>query len=110
MTYDPNNKPLYPVDQSAVNMSRLQAEEEYEINVEERLENEEINPRFIRWFNEDSTNDEPTTGYSAKIRYSSCKNCSHFNQTLKLCDVCRCFMPIKVQFKSFNCPKNKWEE
>lgn len=110
MTYDPNNKPLYPVDQSMVNMTRLQAEEEYEINVEERLENEEINPRFIRWFNEDSNNDEPTTGYSAKIRYQTCKNCSHFNQTLKICEVCKCFMPIKVQFKAFNCPENKWEE
>ena len=110
MTYDPNNKPLYPLDQSTVDMTRLHAEDEYEINIEERLENEEINPRFVRWFNEDPANDEPTTGFSAKIRYRACKLCPYFNQTLKICDVCKCFMPIKVQFKNSACPKNKWEE
>lgn len=107
-TYDPSKKIQYPIDKDAVEMNFTQAEEEYEMKQEENVLAGIINPRFIRWFTEDSRNDEPTDGTSAKIRYRTCKLCPMFDQTLKLCDECKCFMPIKVQLKKTVCPQGKW--
>ena len=108
MVYDTNNKVLYPIDETSVSMERLIEEEEYEIEVDKRLLNGEINPRFIRWFNEDNRNDEPTDGTTAKIRYRTCKLCPQFDQEKLLCDRCSCYMPIKVQFVNTICPDDKW--
>lgn len=110
MAYDPNNKSLYPVDEAAVNMERLEAEEQYEIDVENQILDGVINPRFIRWFNEDPNNDEPVSdSKDLKIRYRTCKLCPYFDDKKKLCDECGCFMPIKVQFKKYSCPFGKWD-
>ena len=46
----------------------------------------------------------------AKERYSMCKSCEEFDNTFKLCNQCKCFMPVKVQFKRFSCPIKKWSK
>jgi hypothetical protein len=45
---------------------------------------------------------------TGKERISICKECDLFNQTLRICTECHCFMPAKVLIKSSSCPKNKW--
>jgi hypothetical protein len=102
-------KKQYPVDYDAVSMEQTQIEQEYDMRIDEKLMAGELHPRFVRWYNEDPNNDAPVdNGTIAKIRYRTCKLCPMFDPNLKLCDVCGCFMPIKVQFKSFDCPKDKW--
>ena len=100
----------YPVNQETVD-TRLTLEEElYDSNIEQNVLNGILNPRFVRWFNEDSNNPEPVdSGTIAKIRYRTCKLCPYFDPNSKLCEVSEKFMPIKVQFKETTCPKNKWD-
>jgi len=43
-------------------------------------------------------------------RYDICKNCSQFNKFWKTCNVCKCFMPIKVLIPSAECPEGQWEK
>jgi hypothetical protein len=40
------------------------------------------------------------------VRMSICKTCDDFNNIMKTCKVCGCFMPAKVEFKDQKCPKN----
>ena len=42
------------------------------------------------------------------IRYPICKNCEKFNNQLKLCIECKCFMPLKTLLLHSKCPLNKW--
>lgn len=101
----------YPVDLTKVTAEVTLAEEQYDMNIETRVLQGEVHPRFVRWFTEDSNNPAPVDdGKISKIRYRTCKLCPQFDDNLKLCDKCGCFMPIKVQFKVFSCPLNKWEE
>ena len=51
--------------------------------------------------------EEGTLEY-AKKRYKTCKECVEFNNTVKVCTVCYCFMPAKVLIKNINCPLGKW--
>ena len=46
----------------------------------------------------------------ASIRYDICKQCEHFNNILKICKICHCFLPAKTTFKSAVCPATppKW--
>ena len=101
----------YPVDYNTVSMEQTQEEQQYDMHIEEKVLAGEIHPRFVRWYNEDNNNEEPvSSGNISKIRYRTCKVCPMFDPNLKLCDQCGCFMPIKVQFKIFSCPLNKWAE
>lgn len=45
-----------------------------------------------------------------KERYDLCKSCEQFSETLKLCMVCKCFMPGKVKIGFSSCPLDKWHE
>lgn len=44
----------------------------------------------------------------ASQRYAYCKICDRFNNLLKICKECYCFMPIKVRVTLASCPKEKW--
>ena len=46
----------------------------------------------------------------AEERYKICESCEKFSETLKLCLVCKCFMPGKVKIEFSSCPLNKWDE
>lgn len=106
--YNPNEVITYPVDASTVDIKLLEIEEEYEKDVDRRLMEGEINPRFIRWYNEDNNNPEPTDATTAKLRYRTCKLCPYFDPEKLLCDDCKCYVPMKAQFVNSTCPQNKW--
>lgn len=42
-------------------------------------------------------------------RYEICKTCDSFNDVLKLCLECACFMPAKCKLSESACPKNLWD-
>lgn len=44
----------------------------------------------------------------AKERYDFCKTCTEFNNVLKLCTQCGCWMPGKTKLKSASCPLGFW--
>lgn len=46
------------------------------------------------------------------VRMAICKACDEYNNIIKTCKVCGCFMPAKVEFKDQRCPLNppKWIE
>ena len=44
----------------------------------------------------------------AKRRYKICKECPEFNNVVKVCTECYCFMPAKVLIKEINCPLGRW--
>ena len=44
----------------------------------------------------------------AQERISICKSCEFYNQTLRVCSDCKCFMPVKTMLKWAKCPKGKW--
>ena len=46
----------------------------------------------------------------ASARYSICKSCENFDDLLKICKRCGCFMKFKVHLKSSECPLNKWKK
>jgi hypothetical protein len=41
-------------------------------------------------------------------RLNTCKNCEHVITSLKLCGICKCFIPTKALFATTSCPKKKW--
>ena len=43
-------------------------------------------------------------------RYLICKKCDKFDDTLKKCRVCGCFMPVKTKIKTSKCPEGKWDK
>ena len=46
----------------------------------------------------------------AKERYNICKTCEAFNNQVKVCAECYCFMPAKVILKFAKCPIDKWSQ
>jgi hypothetical protein len=44
-------------------------------------------------------------------RMSICESCDKFNQTIRVCTLCGCFMPLKTTFKLMACPDTppKWD-
>ena len=42
-------------------------------------------------------------------KYAICKQCEKFDNKLKLCKVCKCFMPVKTRLPNTKCPLGKWE-
>jgi len=101
---------LYPVDSTKVSVEMTEEELHYEIYKEDNVAKGIIHPKFIRYYNEDSNNPEPRTDTQQMIYdYRSCKLCSRFDQTLKICDELKKYIPIVIQFKGVTCPLNKWE-
>ena len=43
-----------------------------------------------------------------KEKLAICKQCEKFNDTIKVCGVCLCFMPAKTRLPGQSCPLNKW--
>ena len=41
-------------------------------------------------------------------RLETCRDCSSFQKTLRMCKECGCFMPAKARAIDSDCPKNKW--
>ena len=41
-------------------------------------------------------------------RLKICESCDQYISLTKQCKKCLCFMPLKVRFKIFNCPLEKW--
>jgi hypothetical protein len=52
-----------------------------------------------------SDNSDPT---SVGYRIAQCKACDNLNKA-NFCKECGCFMPVKVRFKSSQCPIGKWK-
>lgn len=44
----------------------------------------------------------------ARLRMEICKRCPAFDQTLRRCRDCGCFMPAKVQIDVAMCPQGRW--
>lgn len=44
----------------------------------------------------------------ARLRMEICKRCPAFDQTLRRCRDCGCFMPAKVQIDAAKCPQGRW--
>lgn len=44
----------------------------------------------------------------ADKRYEICKKCEKFKTHLKLCGICKCFMPVKTKLRGTSCPIGKW--
>lgn len=42
------------------------------------------------------------------MRYAVCLFCDQFNNEIKTCKKCGCFMPAKTKLKAANCPIGKW--
>ena len=55
-----------------------------------------------------------TSGYLEKEiqeeRYEICEGCSEFIKILRLCNVCKCYMPAKTLFNKSKCPKSYWNK
>jgi hypothetical protein len=47
---------------------------------------------------------------AARERYAICKSCEEFNNTIKTCKKCGCFMPAKVAVSYVQCPIGKWRQ
>ena len=45
-----------------------------------------------------------------KKRITICKECDKFIKEIKICNVCKCFMPAKIGFSFTSCPLGKWSE
>jgi thiol-disulfide isomerase/thioredoxin len=41
-------------------------------------------------------------------RLAICNSCPKLNKTLTQCDVCKCFLAVKTQYKEESCPEGKW--
>jgi hypothetical protein len=84
-------------------------EDLYDQEIDQRILAGQIHPRLIRWYSEDTGNDEPVeSAQELTSRYSVCKSCENFVGLVKMCSVCNCFMPIKTQLKKSTCPRGKW--
>jgi recombinational DNA repair protein RecR len=58
--------------------------------------------------NETENNTLPNPTLTAKEKLAICKTCENFNNTVKVCNVCHCFMPVKTRIPGLHCPINKW--
>jgi hypothetical protein len=92
-----------------ISKEQLDIEEDYEKYIDSNVEKGILHPRLIRWWNESKANDALVdSGSIAKERYKICKSCEEFKNSIKLCEVCKCFMPLKTQLFKSKCPKGKW--
>jgi hypothetical protein len=42
-------------------------------------------------------------------RMAICNSCEHLSK-VKVCNLCKCFMPIKAALPFLACPDGKWKE
>ena len=45
-----------------------------------------------------------------KKRLQICERCQYLDKRIKVCKVCKCFMPLKARAPGAKCPKNLWEK
>ena len=106
----PSSGPDYPVDPTKISTQFTEEELLYEVNKEEKVSEGIINPRFIRYHEEDPNNPAPRTDTQQMVYdYSSCQMCSRFNKKTGNCDELNKYIPIYVQLQGATCPLNKWE-
>jgi len=87
----------------------VKLEEEYYKNLEENVLQGIQHPTLLYWYQQDPVGEQPVAhSKNIKARYKICKACEKFDKVFKLCRECKCFMPIKTQFKFFSCPIGKW--
>lgn len=41
-------------------------------------------------------------------RLAVCKQCPFYDRRIQQCDVCTCFVPLKVKLKTEDCPYGYW--
>ena len=59
--------------------------------------------------NHQQTEDQISAGVKdAKAKLTICKQCEKFNNTIKVCKICKCFMPAKTRLPGQHCPIGKW--
>ena len=44
----------------------------------------------------------------AEERIKVCEECTHFKKLLRQCDLCGCFLDLKVKILNAQCPAQKW--
>jgi len=42
------------------------------------------------------------------LRLEVCEGCEHFRANSKTCEVCGCYLPLKVSAANMECPVGKW--
>lgn len=50
------------------------------------------------------------TGSKRRKKLLICKSCEEYKPSIKICGVCKCFMPLKVNIPGNNCPKGKHKD
>lgn len=48
------------------------------------------------------------TEEEAQKRLDTCDECPYFDQTSRQCRICTCFVDLKVQLSTEDCPKGRW--
>jgi hypothetical protein len=48
------------------------------------------------------------TEETAQKRLKACEECPHFDPAVGQCQVCSCFVILKAQLTTENCPKGRW--
>ncbi len=51
-----------------------------------------------------------TTKEIAQQRYDICKTCDYFIKVTSQCDLCKCFMKLKVKLTTSECPNGLWNK
>ena len=51
-----------------------------------------------------------TTKEIAQQRYDICKTCYYFIKETSQCDLCKCFMKLKVKLIMSECPNGLWNK
>jgi hypothetical protein len=44
-----------------------------------------------------------------KARYARCKTCEFYDPRVKQCEVCGCFVPLKIKLPTEECPYGRWK-
>ena len=46
----------------------------------------------------------------ADRRMRICMSCEKFKHSLKICGICKCYMPFKTKILKSTCPINRWKQ
>ena len=61
-------------------------------------------PQFLRAL----LNFAPAPLEVARNRLTTCQSCQHLNIITRQCDLCGCFIALKVKWAAEKCPKGLW--